>query len=453
MSKTLQKEDGLIQFCYDADVGTGSFEDMVRRIKWNYEAKFDKKPQDGCPVSVCGPFGDHGYIEPFLDCSAYYHAAAPSGEAGGAGATERVFSAPPKRSVFTRYFNNPSSSSSRARTYFQYGFPQTESCNDESSQWTVESVVDTVLLELEDYLLDLEMNLCNESGPAGGHGKPSVGGKEERRCHVPAAAMASIDLLTSFDVAQQSLKAKLSDDQFFTYSPWKKSSTEVATALATAAGISEEGISKDDGNPNSSTLFCTTVDYDHLPWPWISLPPSNSMQMGMSTWSEGEPSLSDAEAKVPDKVREGKSEDRCRGETCSDATTDKPLLHQFSPMNHPSLLTIKSSLSLSPGSGNGGPLFLSSASLPPLRTANLANPNAMLTLESRPIPVLSPLGVHRAEGGERILSGAGVDHMNLIQLVGNPAHGLQPKLVQSWRNPAYVQWASQWDSVSINYGL
>ncbi len=445
MSKTQQKEDGLLQFCYETEIGGGNYEDLVKRIKWNYEAKFDKKPQEGCPVSVCGPFGDRGYIEPFLDFSAYYHASQ--------GTAERVFPTVPRRSVFTRYFNP----SARARSYFQCGggggFPRaTDSSEQGSCSSWLDSVVDTVLLELED-LLD-EMNLCCESVPPAGKSVSSsyICSSSKRTSAAAAAAATAIAtnhlLLTPYEVAIHSLKARLSDDQFFTCFRLKKTSLANGGSINTGEGSSDNNIgtgigssaSAVDAAPFSSPSLY--LDYDHLPWPWISLPPSNSSTMRLGVSSSALLACSLDEASPRSFARRGgdpHDEDDCL-----------PL----SPLHHSSPLSARSSSFSSPGGS-----LLTTNSSPPLPRAAIAvgvgsvGGLGGLSLDAKPIPVLSPLGLHRAEGGERILSGAGVDHMNLIQLVGNPAHGFQPKLVQSWRSPAYVQWVSQWDAVSISYGL
>ncbi len=319
-------------FCYETDIGTGSFEDMVRRIKWNYEAQLDKKPHDGCPVSICGPFGDRGYIEPFLDFTNYV-------QHGCDHNFERTFPLPTltkKRSVFTRYFN----AAVRYRYLALAGRGEEGAADpwvsEETDSW-LDSIVDTVLLELEDLLEEDEVNL---------------------RCHYSTAANMSEP------PAIHELTAKLSDDQFFAHS-----------------------------GPKMSVVRGEGVDYDHLPWPWISLPPSNALKMGVALWNKN-------------------------SEICADDCGSSSTMI-MTPSSSPSC--------------QSSPVVLS----PP------SPPHAIPRL----IPVLSPLGVHRAEGGERILSGPGVDHLNLVQLVGNPAHRLQPKLVQSWRrNPAYVQCLSQWDA-------
>ncbi len=324
------KEDGLLRFCYETDIGTGSFEDMVRRIKWNYEAKLDKKPHDGCPVSICGPFGDRGYIEPFLDFTNYVQHGCDHNLEGNF----PLPSLTKKRSTFTCYFNQAICS-----TYLSLAGRGEEVATDpwlleETDSW-LDSVVDTVLLELGDLLEEDKVNFC---------------------CNYLTAVNRSES------PAVLELTAKLSDDQFFAHSGPKMS------------------------------VVRGEVDYDHLPWPWISLPPSNALTMGVAHWNKN----SDARA------------DDCASSSTTIITSSSP-------------------------SSQSSPLVMS----PPSPSQNCP----------RLIPVLSPLGVHRAEGGERILSGPGVDHLNLVQLVGNPAHRLQPKLVQSWRrSPAFVQWLSQWDA-------
>ena len=47
------------------------------------------------------------------------------------------------------------------------------------------------------------------------------------------------------------------------------------------------------------------------------------------------------------------------------------------------------------------------------------------------IPTIHPLGTHRVEGGARVLNGLGVNHANLIQVIGKPACSQQPRIAGS----------------------
>ena len=236
------KEDGLLQYCYEAELGCGSFEDQVRRLKWNYEAKFDKKPAESCPVAICGPFGDHGYIEPFLDCSAYQASQPSTGVAAATsttiGSTERIFNAP-KKSVFTRYFKSygtpgssncsaqccSNSSGSKACNAFLFSHcrcspaipPQSvttvSSAKSEKpcSSW-LDSIVDTVLLELED-LLD-EINLYDEIND-------SQDGLDQNPNDLPDGSIDNIrekgdngnTQPATYEIVLKSLQAKMSDEE------------------------------------------------------------------------------------------------------------------------------------------------------------------------------------------------------------------------------------------------
>ena len=126
------KEDPILQFIYEADIGINNyfnnnvngngggenggfsgffdtFDHMQRRIRWNFDSlkvsgqtssssSNGGSGQSGQSLGFWtdfGPFGDHGYILPFIDLSAFV--SQPS--------KERIFMPPPKKTLFTRYFS------------------------------------------------------------------------------------------------------------------------------------------------------------------------------------------------------------------------------------------------------------------------------------------------------------------------------------------------------------
>ena len=132
MKKSVIKEDGFLQFCYEADLGEGSFEDIQRRVKWTYDAK---REATFTRQTDFGPYGDRGYIYPFLDLSPFVNLPP----------MERIFVAGPKRSIFTRYFTD-----GKRKNLFE-----ADNAADTGS-W-LNAAIDHALLELED-LMEWEKN-------------------------------------------------------------------------------------------------------------------------------------------------------------------------------------------------------------------------------------------------------------------------------------------------------
>ena len=162
-----------------------------------------------------------------------------------------------------------------------------------------------------------------------------------------------------------------------------------------------------------------TQDYEHFPWPWIDLPSTNNAMDWELGWWLGK--TFDHEGTEEDVEEE---EDFL--ESCST---------QNSPLHHSSPFVMSTASASISSTRNNSFCFSSTRSK---SSCGSGCTSVNLTLEAWPIPVLSPLGLHRVRGGERILSGGGVDHMNLIQLIGNPAHEFQPTIVNNYPNSSTV---------------
>ncbi len=427
MTNLIEREDDILLFCYETEIGyESSYEEMIRRITWNYGSRFDRKPQ-GASSSLCsmnGPLHHRELARPFWDSRVFSR---------GSSLAQRIFPAP-RRLVFTRRLRHPlsqgrSSTSAGCRT------PSSGDTTLKSGGCWLFSVVDKALLELQNVADEFDFQPDQLSTNA-----------EKDFSSLKSPPMTR----------QKPLKARITEEQFSKYCgvkrgltvteelqimrydhlPWPWTSlplsnnTELTMLLKNMSHRSAEEFNKegmgghtnrvDPENlsisyppvkrsgvvTNEGKMRCS--DYDHLPWPFISLPSSNVIVLEMLQWKEFQ-----------------RSNDRS---DAIEGSKNKIVEHNTSSPSSPPLSDYP--LMLSNSSANRSPL-VQKLGLRPRQLWPLKN--------VRKIPVLSPLGLHRTEGGYKILGGPGVNHMNLIQVRGNPAHGWQPRYVQRWRAPSYVQ--------------
>ncbi len=322
-------EDDLLRFSYEAKIGEGMFDTLVKRLRWNYEATIEPRPRQDAPNTSNYTCEETGYIKPFLDCSLFF-----CGSEDASATTKKATKEDEEEEASSPTEWLPLSVPSRTRAQLTRCFGarpkpsdphRASTANKEESRW-LETTLDRALLDLEE-LLDEE--LLSSARYRGIVGLPF--------------------LPSSIPPGRRSTKSKMSRLQFL--------------SCVTTSGQQQQ--------------------QQELPWPWISSPSKTGAAPATKTES------TESSLPPPHSLSCG------RVSASNRVSSEFPAERRFwLPLLHP---------------------------------------------RSR-IPVLEPLGLHRLPGGERVLNGPGVNHANLIQVVGQPTCPGQPFLVQGARGGCYVNW-------------